>query len=98
MRLRLEVRDGLIRACAVSGDFFSNRDIADLEARLIGRSSATEALLTTLRATAWEEFFVGCDAADMVRFFADALLGDSGPTAAHTGGTARCYLATASGK
>ena len=41
VRLRLEVRDGLIRSCAVSGDFFSNRDIADLEARLIGRSSAT---------------------------------------------------------
>ena len=68
--LRLRVERGYIASCRVYGDFFAEADMAELERRLVGLPRAAETLLERLGGIPWERYFVGCDAAAMLRFFA----------------------------
>lgn len=67
---RFDVRHGRIAACRIYGDFFSQADISELEARLTGVLYAPEALAEVLADQSLEEFFSGCDAPSMRAFLA----------------------------
>lgn len=68
--LRLDVREGVIRDCGISGDFFAMRDIAELEALFVGKALRAEALSPALRDVSWADFFVGCKPEEMENFLA----------------------------
>lgn len=68
----LEVRKGRIASCRIFGDFFSQREGAELESLLCGvryDGEAVRAALADLSGEAWDSFFAGCDAAQMRAFF-----------------------------
>ena len=68
----LEVRKGHIAACRIFGDFFSQREVAELEALLCGQRYAADTLRAVtagLDEAAWDSFFAGCDTRAMRDFF-----------------------------
>lgn len=67
--LRLDVQQGVIRSCRIFGDFFSMRDIAELEALFAGCRHERQSLRQRLQTVSWEEYFVGSEAASMLHFF-----------------------------
>lgn len=68
---RVEARRGHIAACKIYGDFFAERDIAGLEARLCGlpyTHSALRAALDAIDDAELAAYFTGCDAATVRDF------------------------------
>ncbi len=66
-----QVRNGRIAACRIYGDYFSQRDIADLEKALIGQSRQTESLFRAIKALPLVEYFSGCQPEELARFLAE---------------------------
>lgn len=66
------VRGGLVESCRFYGDFFSEREMADLEDALTGVSRKPGALAAVLSAMPLREFFVGSDGVDVVEFITSA--------------------------
>ena len=66
---RLDVRDGIVRACRICGDFFAAADIAGREERLRGVRCRSDALAGALNGVAWQEYFSHCDPQRMEQFF-----------------------------
>lgn len=62
------VRNGLVESCRFYGDFFSEREMAELEGALAGVSRNPEALTAVLRSMPLGEFFLGSDGVDVLGF------------------------------
>lgn len=68
----LEVRKGYVASCRIFGDFFSQREVEELEALLCGvryDGAAVRDALACLDDDVWDSYFAGCDAAQMRAFF-----------------------------
>jgi lipoate-protein ligase A len=70
LEVRLDVREGIVRAACIRGDFFALRPIEDLEELLRGCRHERDALLERLRTAELDGYIRGLDA----REFADCLL------------------------
>ncbi|MDO5484315.1 MAG: lipoate--protein ligase [Desulfovibrionaceae bacterium] len=68
--LRLAVRQGRITACRITGDFFAQGEMEELEAMLIGHSREPAGLRRALASLDWRNWFSGCEPAAMLDFFA----------------------------
>ena len=66
----LRVERGRIEACRFHGDFFSSRDVGELEERLVGTSREPGALEALLRELPLEEWFAGCTGEEVAAFIA----------------------------
>ncbi|HCR12645.1 MAG TPA: lipoate--protein ligase [Solidesulfovibrio sp.] len=64
-----DVTQGVITALRFYGEYFGARDVAALEARLVGCRHAPEALAARLAGVALEEYMRGIDAATLVASF-----------------------------
>ena len=53
----MDVKDGLINKLKITGDFFSNKDINDIEELLIGKLHNKEAIETALKQIDFKEYF-----------------------------------------
>ncbi|MDR2574676.1 MAG: lipoate--protein ligase [Desulfovibrio sp.] len=71
VEMRLDVRNGVIRACRINGDFFSAAPVGELETLLTGQRREGSALALALAAVDLESFFSGCDPAVMRRFLTE---------------------------
>lgn len=68
----VDVHKGCIATCRIFGDFFSQREVSELEALMCGLRYDGETLTAALAEVddaTWENFFAGCDAAAMRAFF-----------------------------
>ena len=61
----LEVRRGNVTACRIYGDYFAQRDTAELEARMVGVRADEAALRAALHGMPWDAYFSGCDGEDV---------------------------------
>ncbi len=71
LECRLDVRKGSIQRCHLSGDFFAQQDISQLEALFVScphRKDAVAAVLANINLSA---YFAGCAQCDAVAFFVD---------------------------
>ncbi|MBD5557795.1 MAG: lipoate--protein ligase [Desulfovibrio sp.] len=75
VELRLTVREGRIRDCRISGDFFSDDGVEALEQRLEGSPLDAGAVRRALEGLAWGRIFLGCEAEAMRDFFVSAVRG-----------------------
>ncbi len=75
VELRLALREGRIRDCRVTGDFFSDGGVEALERRLEGCPAEAAAVRRALEGLAWERIFLGCEAEAMRDFFVSAVRG-----------------------
>ena len=57
LEFNMDVKDGLINKLKITGDFFSNRDINDIEELLIGKLHNKEAIETALKQIDFKEYF-----------------------------------------
>ena len=73
VELRLALREGRIRDCRITGDFYSDGGVEALEARLEGCPADAAAVREALDAVAWERHFLGCEADVMRDFFVNAV-------------------------
>jgi len=64
--VRLDVTDGIVRAVRVFGDFFSSREIADLERGLTGVRSRRADLADALRPAEAGAFVSGVSESDLL--------------------------------
>lgn len=64
----LEVRNGVISGCRLFGDFFSLRDIRELEARLTGLRADAVSLRQALADIPVESWFSGAEREDLLSF------------------------------
>lgn len=71
VRLRLDVRHGLIASCRIYGDFFSGAEIGELENTLVGLRHEPASLVRALEGVPLEMYFSGCDPEETRRFFAE---------------------------
>ena len=65
----LEVRNGVISGCRLFGDFFSLRDIRELEATLTGLRADAESLRKALADIPVESWFAGAEREELLSFF-----------------------------
>ena len=65
----LLVRDGIIKQCAIRGDFFSREDIGGLESCFVGMPHRREAIRSALEGVELADYFSGCDVERMRMFF-----------------------------
>lgn len=71
--IRLDVKKGRIRNCALNGDFFSFAPVADLEKRFANLPFEPQAVKDALANFRWQDYFSGCDADRMKAFFTDGI-------------------------
>lgn len=64
----LDVKGGMVESCRLFGDFFALREVADLEALLIGRKADAASLREALRDMPIESWFMGADRAELLDF------------------------------
>ena len=71
---------GILRNIRIQGDFFGERDIAELEASLQGCSGSRDGLLEKLREIPLQAYVFGMNANDLVQMIAPRTLrrGDTG--------------------
>lgn len=67
--IHLQTSGGRIKSCRISGDFFSNSEVAELEARFIDLPFEQAAFARALDNCRWEKWFAGCDEICMSNFF-----------------------------
>lgn len=68
LECRLNVKNGLIERCSLSGDFFSLEDIAALEKLFRGVARTPEALAAALAGVPVEQWFVGSERRSLLDF------------------------------
>lgn len=73
--IRLDVKKGRIRNCALNGDFFSSAPIADLEKLFANLPFEPGAVKSALANVCWPDYFSGCDAERMRAFLTDGIFG-----------------------
>lgn len=67
VQARLDVAEGRIRQARIFGDFFTNRDIGEVEAALCGVAYSYESIDAALAGLELGEFFIGVERADFCR-------------------------------
>lgn len=75
--IRLEVKKGRIRGCAINGDFFNVAPMAQLEKRFLALPFEPKALEAALADICWQDYFLGCEEAETGEFFTKRLFLDS---------------------
>lgn len=77
IQICLAVDGGVITACRLYGDFFAQRPVSEIEARITGCQSSHEALQKALQDVRLADYFSGAEAgsaeAELHSFFLDAL-------------------------
>ena len=71
--IHLQTAGGVIQACRISGDFFSDRPIEELAKAFVGLQFSQKQLAQALCSCQWEDWFAGCDANAMRKFFLEEL-------------------------
>lgn len=71
LECRLHVRKGIIQHCALSGDFFAQRDVQELESLFINCAHRKDAILTAITNAHMPSYFAGCSQAEVVGFFCE---------------------------
>ncbi|MGE5541474.1 MAG: lipoate--protein ligase, partial [Bacillota bacterium] len=69
----LKVHDGVIQSCSVYGDFFTDRDISELESGLSGTGLTEDSLRHAYNTLQVQEYFRGLETGEFLRLF----LGDT---------------------
>lgn len=77
LECRFNVKDGVVRACALYGDFFTHADVAELEARFRGVPYAPQALADALADVPVEAWFVGSEREPLLRFLCEGETGSA---------------------
>ncbi len=66
VEVRLDIKNGIIEACKIYGDFFGTEDIRNLEYSLIGLKYDEDILLNRLKDTNIEEYFGDIELEDFI--------------------------------
>ena len=64
----LDVKGGLIVSCQLCGDFFALREVAELEALLVGRRADAPSLRAALDGIPVESWFMGAEREALLDF------------------------------
>lgn len=67
--VRLDVKDGVIRAARIFGDYFGKREVAEVERALVGVRHEAEAISAALSAFSLEEYFAGVKLSELCELF-----------------------------
>lgn len=67
--VRLDVKDGVIQAARIFGDYFGKRDVAEIERALCGVRHEEDAIFAALSAFPLEDYFVGVELPELCELF-----------------------------
>ena len=67
--VRLDVKDGVIRAARIFGDYFGKREVHEVEKALVGVRHEEEAISATLSSFSLEDYFSGVECSELCKLF-----------------------------